>query len=196
MSIMLMQMLVYGLANSVMQVVTFGQPYGIVADKSEWECYVSTTGMEAVPKLGLGTGVKYITGQSKIVPMSFDFFQAYWGAGTQGEVLNRVQNILIAYAKATNSVFSNVALLGDEKTYFIVTGCFLDNTSPGNFSIYILPKYVMFVQLRSDLSDELSSEALMQTAFDLITPLYSPKQLSAKLGIDLQTAADCVIIED
>ncbi|MBA3238089.1 MAG: hypothetical protein H0T62_07045 [Parachlamydiaceae bacterium] len=109
---------------------------------------------------------------------------------------------LTKYAIATKTVFSNVHLKDSDK-YYAIKDNFFDNYSSGYFALHILKiyyysriQYSMFVTLKTDLFDEPTRDAIMVKPLELITPLFSPRNLSEILGIDFESCSDWVIIEE
>lgn len=95
----------------------------------------------------------------------------------------------------SNSVIRNVSVTGDPKTYYHVKADFFDNKSPGHISLFAIPNYIMFVELRTELFDESTRDFVMGKSYELITPLFNPKEVLKSMGIDIEAFSECIIIE-
>lgn len=197
----------FSTVNAAIQITTFGAPYGIVADTNEWTCLVDIK----PPKLLQSTNC--IKGTFKDLPLKFEFdtssqFHGYhtypvpFSTPHLKTILDKDSEVLKKYAILTKTVFSNVYIKESDK-YYTIKGNFFDNYSSGYFALHILRplhysggSYSMFVTLKTDLFDETTRDAIMVKPLELITPLFSPRNLSAILGIDFDSYSDCIILEE
>lgn len=173
------------------QITTFGYPYGIVSDTDEWTCTVGTSTL---------SGSQSAIGVSKSLSiLNFNYF--YLGSlvfsSDQKLVFASASQILARYALKTNTVMSNVSIKGTHASHYTITGSYIDNTSSGFFALHIMKDHFgMFVMLKSNLFDDTSKDFIMSKPLELITPLFSPRTLSAILGIDFESYSDCIILEE
>ncbi len=185
-------------ASAAIQITSFGQPHGIVADNNEWTCQVLDHKINSNLIFSQNAGaLKYISGKAKNLPLIFDFFAySHLFSQTQTGVLNGTTKLLSAYAMRMNTIISNVQIKGESKTHYVVTASFFDNISSGHIALYIMPNYVMFVQLRTELFDEVLRNTIFDKPFALITPLYNPKKIAEIAGVDFDDFFECVIVDE
>lgn len=170
-----------GSAFAINRVYSFDSSYGIVADDINWLCAYKHNGNTW---LGVSNHEKLISGQSKHLPIFFDFFcrpVTYRGSFNIDISDKNIFQFLSNYALMSGTIFSNLTIRdSQEDNCFVLHASYFDSTSIGKIAFYMSkdraknfpnPHYCMFIKMPGELLDDQAIEHLFQETFNLITPL-------------------------
>ncbi len=155
------------------QVYTIGYDVGVVADHLEWDCKITEKRIVGLPNGN--NNDRYVTGQSKNLPISFVFYRHPFGFV---DIFKAAEDSLKEYAVKTGTVLFDIAQREVSNGIVVLEGEFFDSTSAGAFR-YKIEKigkyhYVMFTKIDSFSFDEYSRVMYFDSVDELITILYNP----------------------